>query len=81
MSKTFELKLTHDPDELIAKARSEAKDHGVEFVGDGQTGRFSGRGIEGSYLIMEDTLCVKVARKPLIMPWALIEAALKKYFT
>lgn len=81
MSRSFELKLNHDPDEIIAKAKDAAKTNGVRFVGDGQTGQFAGHGIEGSYLILEDTLCVKIAKKPLIMPWSLIEATLRKFFT
>ena len=80
MSKSFEVKLKSDPDEVIARARLAALDNGVRFEGDGQTGRFSGHGIEGSYLILEDTLSVKISKKPFIMPWGIIESTLRNYF-
>lgn len=80
MSKSFEVTLTHDPDEVIAKARLLARENGVDFDGNGQTGRFIGHGIEGSYLIFEDTLSVKISKKPFIMPWSLIESSLRKFF-
>lgn len=80
MSKSFEVILTHDPDEVIAKARVLARENGVDFDGNGQTGRFTGHGIEGSYLIFEDILSVKISKKPFIMPWSLIETSLRKFF-
>lgn len=80
MSKSFEIKLNRDPDEFIAKARNMAQSHGVLFEGDGQTGRFAGHGIEGSYLILEDTLSIQISKKPFIMPWNLIESTVRKYF-
>jgi hypothetical protein len=80
MSKSFEVKLNRDPDEIIAKAREAARHNGVDFVGDGQTGHFSGHGIEGSYLIMDDILSIQIAKKPFIMPWSLIESTLRNYF-
>jgi len=73
MSKSFEVKLTTDPDKVIAKARTVARDNGIQFEGDGH-------GIEGSYLILEDTLSIKIAKKPFIMPWAMIESTLRKFF-
>jgi len=80
MSKAFEVKLTSDPDEVIAKAKVAARENGVKFEGDSQMGHFSGHGIEGSYLILDDTLAIKISKKPLIMPWSLIETKLRKYF-
>lgn len=80
MSKSFEIKLNRDPDEFIAKARAMAQSHGVLFEGNGQTGHFAGHGIEGSYLILEDTLSIQISKKPFIMPWSLIETTVRKYF-
>lgn len=80
MSKSFEVKLNSDPDAVIARARLAARDHGVSFEGDGQTGHFTGHGIEGSYLIFEDTLSLQISKKPFIMPWGLIESSVRKFF-
>jgi hypothetical protein len=81
MSKSFEVKLNGNPDRIIAKAKEVAQTNGIDFVGDDQTGHFAGHGIEGSYLILEDTLCVQIAKKPFLLPWGLIESMLKKCFT
>jgi hypothetical protein len=80
MSRSFEVKLSGNADEIIDQARAAARRNGVHFDGDGQTGRFAGHGLEGSYLIFEDILTVQIAKKPLIMPWSLIESTLRKYF-
>lgn len=80
MSKSFEVKLNRDPDEIIAQAREAAHKNGIQFTGDGQTGHFVGHGIEGSYLILEDTLSIQISKKPFIMPWSLIETTVRKYF-
>ncbi len=80
MSKSFEVKLNGNVDEIIAKARHAAKHSGIHFEGDEQTGHFAGHGIEGSYLIFEDILSAQIAKKPLIMPWSMIESTLRKYF-
>ncbi|MDD1650853.1 MAG: hypothetical protein LUO80_10760 [Methylococcaceae bacterium] len=80
MSKSIEVKLNSDPDEVVARARIAARDNGVSFEGDGQTGHFAGHGIEGSYLIFEDTLSLQISKKPFIMPWGLIESSLRKFF-
>lgn len=80
MSKSFEIKLNRDPDTFIAEARAMAQKHGVHFEGNGQTGRFAGHGIEGSYLILEDTLSIQISKKPFILPWHMIESTVRKYF-
>jgi hypothetical protein len=80
MSKSFEIKLNRNPDDIIAQARDAARSNGIHFVGDGQMGRFSGHGIEGSYLILDDILSVQISKKPFIMPWSLIESTLRNYF-
>ena len=80
MSKSFEVKLNRDPDEIIAKAKVAAQENGVTFEGDGQNGHFAGHGIEGSYLVFEDTLAIQISKKPFIMPWSMIESTLRNYF-
>ncbi len=80
MSKSFEVKLNGNADEIIAKARGAALNNGIHFDGDEQTGHFAGHGIEGSYLILEDIMSVRIDKKPMIMPWSMIESTLRKYF-
>jgi hypothetical protein len=80
MSKRIEVKLNQPADQLIVRAQAGAEKNGVEFKGDAATGNFSGKGIEGSYLIEGDTLTIDITKKPMVMPWALIETSVKKFF-
>lgn len=80
MSKSFEVKLNRDPDEIIAQAREAAHKNGIQFTGDGQTGHFVGHGIEGSYLILDNVLNVNIAKKPFVVPWGMIESKLRAFF-
>jgi hypothetical protein len=81
MTKRFEFKLQRAAEEIIAEAQAAARDKGVKFDGDSQRGQFSGHGIEGSYWIVDDILSIHVSRKPLMIPWAMIESAIRSYFT
>ncbi|HYE37713.1 MAG TPA: hypothetical protein VEB01_20115 [Methylocaldum sp.] len=80
MSKLVQVKLSLSADEIVAKAKEAARDKGVHFVGDEEKGRFAGNGIEGHYQISGDTLCIQISKKPFIVPWNLIEAAVRNYF-
>ncbi|MGH8477409.1 MAG: hypothetical protein ACRER2_16870 [Methylococcales bacterium] len=81
MSKIFEIKLKGDPEEILTKARGSAVGHGVRFTGDARTGRFQSHGFEGNYRIMEDVLAIRITKKPIFIPWALIETTLRGYFS
>jgi hypothetical protein len=80
MSKRIEVKLNKPADQLITQAKAGAEKNGVEFSGDASTGNFSGKGIEGSYQIEGETLIIEITKKPMIMPWAVIETAVTKFF-
>ena len=81
MSKSFEYQLKGEAAELINKAKAEARDNGVNMDGDSQTGNFSGLGIEGGYEVLEKKVVVKIEKKPMIMPWSLIQTKLDKFFS
>ena len=81
MTKRFEFKLQGAAEEIIAEAKSAAADKGVKLEGDAQKGQFAGHGIEGSYWIVDDMLSIQVSHKPMMIPWALIESAVRNYFT
>jgi hypothetical protein len=80
MSKRIEVKLNQPAEQLIARAQAGAEKNGVAFAGDASTGNFSGKGIEGSYLIEGEMLKIDISKKPMVMPWALIETSVKKFF-
>ncbi|MGX2042188.1 hypothetical protein ACWJKU_18975 [Methylocaldum sp. MU1018] len=80
MSKLVQVKLNQSANEIVARAKEAARDNGVHFIGNEEEGRFAGKGIEGHYQISGDTLCIRISKKPFIMPWNLIEAAVRSYF-
>ncbi|MBS1211870.1 MAG: uncharacterized protein H6R26_486 [Proteobacteria bacterium] len=80
MSKLLQVKLSQAPNEFLPKARAAAHANGVQLTGDHENGRFAGRGIEGAYRIEGDTLAIHIQKKPMILPWPMIESAVKSFF-
>lgn len=81
MAKTFAVKLPEDTLTALADAKAAAKQNGVDFIGDHLSGHFKGKGIEGCYEISENVLAVTVLKKPLILPWSLIEATVMEFLS
>lgn len=78
--KSFEVKLKSSAEEVVAKAKTAAKSNGVAMEGDQSKGRFNGQGVEGQYHIEGSTLTIKITKKPLIVPWSLLETKIKNFF-
>lgn len=81
MSKFLQVRLSQTPDVFLPRAKAAAQANGMQLTGDHETGRFNGRGIEGAYRIEGDTLAIHIQKKPLIMPWTMIEAAVRNFFS
>jgi len=82
MSKSFEFPIADDVDvdAMMTKAKSEARSSGIVIEGDDASGRFKGTA-EGTYAVDGSTLRVEVTNKPGIVPWGLVEKALRKVFS
>lgn len=67
---------------LIRKVEALAEMRGFEFYCYGLHGHFSGMGIRGEYLYVEEEerLLITVQEKPFLVPWSRIESELKKLF-
>ncbi len=81
MSKVFTIHLTAPPEAVIAAAKIAAQKNGVAMEGDDTEGQFDGHGIKGSYAILDQILSVSITKKPLVMPWGMIEKTLTNFFT
>ncbi|TAN53966.1 MAG: hypothetical protein EPN21_00055 [Methylococcaceae bacterium] len=81
MSKTFHVTLKKDPEKLIKQAKNLASKNGMVLEGDTRSGRFSGTGIEADYAVQGDKLSITVVKKPMIMPWLLIEKTITGFFS
>ena len=80
MSKSFSVPFTGDAASLLGRARKAAAENGAQVTGDTNKGTFSGRGVEGSYTVSGNTVNVTVDKKPMIIPWSLVESQLKQFF-
>ena len=80
MSKTFTAPLTRDPESLVADARQQAQAAGALFEGDAAAGRFSAKGVEGTYAVADGQVQVTVTKMPFLAPWGMIEGELRKFF-
>lgn len=82
MAKTFSFPIPSDRSaaDLLAQAQQQARDNGIALEGDESTGRFRGTA-EGTYRVDGDTLHLEVTKKPGLVPWGLVESALKSVFT
>ena len=81
MAKTIIVKLANrDPEQLVTRARSLAGENGLHFAGDSSAGHFHGRGLEGRYHFSAQALQITILRKPLILPWSLVEMTVSQYF-
>lgn len=65
---------------VIAKLRALAEQHDVEFVGDTLKGHAAGKGFHITYLIAGTDVTVTVTKKPLLVPWSIVEKALARLF-
>ena len=76
--RTFSIETTLDPHSLLARVRKAARENGATLVGDERSGRFSHDLIKGEYRMVGSTVVVAITEKPLIVPWAIIEAKLRQ---
>ncbi|WP_139559522.1 hypothetical protein [Methylotetracoccus oryzae] len=78
--KTYQVALSKEPSVVIEKARKTAGSNGFEFAGDEMEGRFAGKGLQGRYRIEGAQMSIMIDKKPLILPWSLIESSIKSFF-
>lgn len=83
MGRTFTFDVKSSVQDLL-QALKTALPHaeGVEFEGDERSGRLAGRGFAGEYCLEATPTGSRVeltlSRKPLLVPWALVEATLRR---
>ncbi len=67
-------------EELLEKLYELAGKHDVEFQGDNHKGYAKGKGFHVHYVIDGNQCTLTVTKKPLLVPWSLVERSLKKLF-
>ncbi|HEX2607122.1 MAG TPA: hypothetical protein VHK91_07070 [Flavisolibacter sp.] len=81
MSKcNFSIGFTGTPEALFSKAKATVEKQGGSFTGDAHAGSFSLQvfgTISGSYVVAGQQLEISIEEKPMMIPCAAIESALK----
>ena len=79
-AKTYQVELSRTPAAVVEKARKVAGKNGFDFSGDETAGAFVGKGVHGRYRIDGVQMAITIERKPLIVPWSIIESSIKSFF-
>lgn len=79
--RTFELRIPPDRslEDGLAEAHRRGAGVGIRFQGDATSGSFAGTA-SGRYRVDGRTLFLEVEKKPVFVPWALVERELKRIF-
>ena len=81
MSRSVTGELPIAPEIIVEKLKELAVKHDVEFAGDIEKGFAKGKGFHVEYVVRGTRCTLTVTKKPLLIPWALVEAQLHKLFT
>jgi hypothetical protein len=65
--------------QVLERARAQAKGAGIALHGDANAGSFRGTAT-GTYTVEGRRLKVEVTSKPGLVPWKLVESALRRLF-
>lgn len=65
---------------ILEKLEKLAVKHDIEFSGTTEKGYAKGKGFHVEYVIVGSSCTLTVTKKPLLVPWALVESQLHKLF-
>lgn len=67
-------------EDVLAQARSQARQAGIALSGDALSGSFKGTA-QGTYAVDGRRLRVEVTQKPGFVPWGIVESTLRRLFS
>lgn len=80
MTRSVTGRLKEDPVVIVERLYRMAAKHDVEFQGDTEKGFAKGKGFHVEYIVVGESCTLTVTRKPMLIPWSLIEHQLEKLF-
>ena len=81
MSRSVNGDLPIAPEVIVEKLEKLAVKHDIEFSGTVERGYARGKGFHVEYVVVGMRCTLTVTKKPLLVPWALVEAQLHKLFS
>lgn len=79
MAKSFEVDLTEAVEDLLERTRKTATEGGFTFEGDVAGGNIAGQGFEGVYKVADGRIVVTIHKKPMVVPWFVVESKIKNF--
>jgi hypothetical protein len=80
MSRTVTGTLPESAESVIRKLEKAALRYDVEFKGDVSKGYARGKGFHVDYIIVGERCTLTVTKKPMLVPWSVVEKALARIF-
>jgi hypothetical protein len=80
MARTFRIVTAASPTLLLERAKRTASENGVRLLGDGRSGRFSHKMLEGEYRKIGRTVIVTITYKHRLVPWSVLVGRLRGLF-
>lgn len=73
------VKVVSSVEELITQVREKALQEGIDFEGDGRSGRFNGP-VSGTYVMEGNEVVISVAKKPFFISCEWIRSQIESFF-
>ena len=80
MTRSVTGQLPESAESIIMKLEQLAVRYEVEFKGDVSRGYARGKGFHVDYVIVGEHCTLTVTKKPLLVPWSVVEKALARIF-
>lgn len=80
MTRSVTGQLKEDPAEIVERLYKLAHKHDIEFQGDTVKGYAKGKGFHVIYEVAGLSCTLTVTKKPMLIPWGLVENQLEKLF-
>jgi len=80
MAFSFEINKPQDIKKTLLSTRRKIMNGGGTFSGNEESGRFSGRGVDGIYFVGDSSVKITITKKPPLYPEASVRNAIWEYF-
>lgn len=64
----------------LEKVKSEMLAAGYEFSSDSTSGKFSGKGVKGNFVIAGNAVSITLTAKPFMVTYKFVEGKVREYF-
>ena len=77
---SFEIAKPQNIKNALITTRQKIIGSGGAFSGDEQSGRFSGKGVDGIYKVGNSNITITITKKPALYPASAVKSAIEEYF-